>query len=121
MDGIYHVPSFKEYLILIKWLEIHHNRKFGLYIETKSPTHFKKYNLSMEEKMLSLLKEYSLDRTDGSVLIQSFETQNLLFIKNISNIPLIQLIAGRDNIQSDSGLPFSHLITKEGTYIHTII
>ncbi|PRP87011.1 glycerophosphoryl diester phosphodiesterase [Planoprotostelium fungivorum] len=112
-NGIFHVPTLQDYLRIVRAKETDLKRKFGLYIETKSPEHFRALNLSMEEKLVSTLNEFGFNQTDGSVLIQSFETYNLLRLKNMTNIPLIQLIWRRDGIQADTGRPYSDLLTTE--------
>ena len=49
-------------------------------------------NLPLEERLLEALRKRKLDRPDGPVFIQSFESANLQYLRTKTKLPLVQLL-----------------------------
>lgn len=89
-DGKLGVPTFEDVLDLLIRKRKETGRSIGIYPETKHPSYFKSIGNPLEPKLLDALKRRGL--TDG-VFIQSFEVENLRWLKEHSGFPLIQLVS----------------------------
>ncbi len=69
-------------------------RTIGIYPETKHPTYFASIGLPLEQRLVDKLKAAGWDRADAPVFIQSFEVDNLKKLKTMTQVRLIQLMAG---------------------------
>lgn len=98
-DRRFAIPTLDEILTLRAALEREAGRRIGVYPETKHPTHFQQAGLAMEHPLIETLKRHGLEGTDAPVFIQSFEIANLKALDDMTEVPLIQLLA-------DEGKPF---------------
>jgi len=105
-DGQYHIPTFKEVLILLSDYERRTGKQIGVYPETKHPTYFEHEGCyldgeaigqSISLKLVSELKAQEFI-DPCRVFIQSFEVGNLIQLANEImpkagiKLPLIQLL-----------------------------
>ena len=92
-DGQFHVPSFTEILQLLAGVNrARHARgeaPIGVYPETKHPTHFARCGLPLEAALLAALRA---DADRAPVFIQSFEAQNLIALRELTDYPLVRLV-----------------------------
>jgi len=96
-NGQFEVPTFAEVIALAKRKSAETGRTIGIYPETKHPTYFRGIGLPLEEPLLALLQENGYRGRTASVYIQSFEVGNLKRLREVTDLPLIQLMeaAGR--------------------------
>lgn len=91
-DGRFEIPTFEEILDLAERESARRGRTIGIYPETKHPSFHLALNLPLEERLLDALKRRKLDRPDGPVFIQSFESANLQYLHTKTKLPLVQLL-----------------------------
>lgn len=94
-DGQFAVPALEEILQLLRRKRQETGRVVGLYPETKHPSYFRQIGLPMEEKLVALLHRYGYRGKSAPVFIQSFEVANLKYLRQITDLPLIQLLDER--------------------------
>ncbi|HEY0623346.1 glycerophosphodiester phosphodiesterase [Sphingomonas sp.] len=113
-DGQFAVPTLREVIALAKSASAKTGRTIGVYPETKHPTYFASIGLAMEAALVAELKAAGWDRADAPVFIQSFEVNNLKALKQMTRVPLIQLIDA-DGAPADGAQPsYAAMITPEG-------
>jgi glycerophosphoryl diester phosphodiesterase len=95
-NGRYQIPTFEEVIQLARRKGVEARREIGIYPETKHPTWHRQLGQPLEDRLLSLLTRYGLNRKDAPVFIQSFETSNLKYLRERSQVKLVQLIDGDD-------------------------
>ena len=91
-NGRFEVPTFAEVIALAKRKSAETGRTIGVYPETKHPTYFRSIGLPLEEPLLALLQENGYRGRTAPVYIQSFEVGNLKRLREITDLPLIQLM-----------------------------
>ena len=91
-DGKFEIPTFEEILDLRERESARRGRIIGVYPETKHPSFHLELNLPLEERLLDALRKRKLDRPDGPVFIQSFESANLQYLHTKTQLPLVQLL-----------------------------
>jgi glycerophosphoryl diester phosphodiesterase len=93
-DGRFTVPTFEEIMQLAQGA----NRtragrpKIGVYPETKHPAHFQRLGLAQERPVLAMLERYGYAERGSPVFIQSFDPDNLRQLREMTALPLIQLL-----------------------------
>lgn len=95
-NGQYQIPTLREVLDLAKTEGTKVGRTVGVYPETKHPTYHEDNNLKLEDRLLAILAEYGYTKKDSPVILQSFETANLKYLRTRTNLRLIQLVDGDD-------------------------
>ena len=80
-DGRFEIPTFEEILDLAERESARRGRTIGIYPETKHPSFHLELNLPLEDRLLEALRKRKLDRPDGPVFIQSFESANLQYLR----------------------------------------
>ena len=95
-DGLYQVQTLQEVIDLAQAKSRETGRAIGLYPEIKHSTFHQQLGLAIEDKLLDTLKHAALDRASSPVIIQSFETANLKYLRQKTTIRLMQLIDGSD-------------------------
>lgn len=88
-DGRLEIATFTEILDLAR------RHRVGVYPETKHPSYFASIGLSLEEPLLATLRGFPFP-----VFIQSFESENLRKLNEMTEHPLVQLL----NLQSSFDL-----------------
>jgi glycerophosphoryl diester phosphodiesterase len=91
-DGKFEIPTFEEILELRERESAKRGRIIGIYPETKHPSFHLDLQLPLEERLLEALRRHELDRPDGPVFIQSFESANLQYLHTKTKLPLVQLL-----------------------------
>jgi glycerophosphoryl diester phosphodiesterase len=91
-DGRFEIPTFEEILDLAERESQQRGRTIGVYPETKHPSFHLALNLALEDRLLEILRRHELDRADGPVFIQSFESANLQYLRAKTKLPLVQLL-----------------------------
>ena len=95
-NGKYLIPTFEEVLALAKTEGARVGRSIGVYPETKHPTYHARLNLALEDRLLEILARHGHTKKDSPVIIQSFETANLKYLRGRTQLRLVQLIDGYD-------------------------
>jgi glycerophosphoryl diester phosphodiesterase len=93
-DGRFSIPTFDEIMQLVMSANRDGgaNRPIGVYPETKHPAHFAKIGLPLEWTVLETLQRYSYAQVGSPVFIQSFDPGNLRQLRNMTKLPLVQLL-----------------------------
>jgi glycerophosphoryl diester phosphodiesterase len=93
-DGRCSVPTFDEILQLATETNRRRNRepRIGVYPETKHPAHCAAIGLPQEQAVLDALERFDYGREGSPVFIQSFDPGNLRQLRNMTHLPLVQLL-----------------------------
>jgi glycerophosphoryl diester phosphodiesterase len=93
-DGQFTVPTFDEILTLAT--EVNRSRAgrrpIGVYPETKHPAHFTALGLPQELAVLETLNRHGYGLPGSPVFIQSFDPNNLRYLRTLTSLPLVQLL-----------------------------
>lgn len=93
-DGRFSVPTFDEILQLAA--ETNRRRgagpRIGVYPETKHPAHFAALGLPQEQAVLTVLDRFEYGGEGSPVFIQSFDPNNLRQLRDMTPLPLVQLL-----------------------------
>lgn len=113
-DGECDIPTLHEIIELAK----RSGRRVGIYPETKHPTYFASIGLPLEEPLVSLLHRSGYRGGNASVFIQSFEVANLKALREMTKLPLVQLLSERgtpyDFTVAGDPRTYADLATPEG-------
>jgi glycerophosphoryl diester phosphodiesterase len=93
-DGQFGIPTLVEAIELSKSLQATREMPIGLYIEIKHPEYFRRLGLEMEISLASILHESGYSESHHGVLLQSFEIDSLRRLRALTNLRLVQLLAG---------------------------
>jgi glycerophosphoryl diester phosphodiesterase len=110
-DGRLAIPTLDEIIDLANSESLRLGRRIGLYPETKHPTYHASLGCKMEETLLDHLKSGGYGSRRDPVFIQSFEVGNLVRLRQLTTIRLIQLMdadggpADRQNYYADMLTP----------------
>jgi len=117
-DGRFEVPTLDEILSLARAKSAETGRTIGIYPETKHPTWFRALGLPLEERLVLTLHRAGYAGRGAPVFLQSFETGNLRMLRQMTDLPLIQLLdeSGRpwDLEAAGDRHTYRDLITPEG-------
>jgi glycerophosphoryl diester phosphodiesterase len=91
-DGRLEVATFDELLLLLAEESRRWGRRIGMYAELKSSSHLASVGLPVEDAVLGSLRDHGLDRRESGVTLQSFETGNLRRLREVTDLPLVQLV-----------------------------
>jgi glycerophosphoryl diester phosphodiesterase len=93
-DGQFSVPTFDEImqLVISSNRRADKNRPVGVYPETKHPAHFARIGLPLELALLDTLQRYGYSSGSSPVFIQSFDPGNLRQLRDMTKLPLVQLL-----------------------------
>jgi glycerophosphoryl diester phosphodiesterase len=105
-NGKFEVPTLEEIIALVKRKSKEKGRTIGIYPETKHPTYHKSIGLPLEQRLVQVLAMAGWNRRDAPVFIQSFEQSNLMELRNLTPIRLIQLVDAND-VNPDGSLDFT--------------
>lgn len=117
LDGSLEIPTLQEIIDLVRSLQQSEQRRIGLYIETKHPTHFQQLGLAMEEPLVQTLHRNGYADRSAPVYIQSFEVDNLKTLSQLSQLRLVQLFGSGqpyDQQARGSGLSYAQMATAAG-------
>ncbi|MFD1709334.1 glycerophosphodiester phosphodiesterase [Ottowia sp. GY511] len=105
-NGQFQIPTFEEVLTLAETESKRTGRTIGVYPETKHPTYHQRLGLPLEDRLLDALAKRGLTKKSSPVIIQSFETGNLKYLRGKTAVRLVQLVDGYD-IHPDGSIDFS--------------
>ncbi|MDO4906134.1 MAG: glycerophosphodiester phosphodiesterase [Lautropia sp.] len=108
-NGQHQIPTLQEVIELAQTQGKASGRTIGIYPETKHPTYHRNLNLPLEDRLLDILAQHGYTRKDSPVIIQSFETENLKYLRGKTQVRLVQLIDGADQNSDgsiDQSLPY---------------
>ena len=96
-DGRFEVPTFDEILQLVTNVNLARGGgpRLGVYPETKHPAHFASIGLAQEPAVLQALQRVDYARQGSPVFIQSFDPDNLRELRDMTPLPLVQLLEER--------------------------
>jgi glycerophosphoryl diester phosphodiesterase len=129
LDGRLEIPTLEEILALVRGVEEKRRARarglgmaapgpVGVYPETKHPSYFAGLGLAMEEPLVALLERYGYRGADGRAFLQSFETGNLKMLRQLTQLPLVQLIeaagAPYDLVAGGDSRTYADLVTPRG-------
>jgi glycerophosphoryl diester phosphodiesterase len=105
-DGFYLIPTLDEIIQMVQFESQSRGRTIGIYPETKHPTFHFALGLPMEEELLRILAKYGMTEQYSPVIIQSFESANLMYLRTRTRARLVQLIDAND-VNLDGSLDFT--------------
>jgi glycerophosphoryl diester phosphodiesterase len=99
-DGLWEIPTLEEILQLIAQVGAKTGKTIGIYPETKYPSYFDRPSflrssadsLSLEKPLVETLHQFGYQNSTDPVFIQSFEVENLQYLRTLTDLSLIQLI-----------------------------
>jgi glycerophosphoryl diester phosphodiesterase len=95
-NGKFQIPTFQEVIDLAKAESARTGRTIGVYPETKHPTLHAAVGLPLEDRLVEQLKAAGWTEKNAPVIIQSFETANLKYLRGRTNVRLVQLVDADD-------------------------
>ena len=95
-NGKYQIPTLQEVIDLAKAEGARLNRTVGIYPETKHPLFHAAIGLPLEDRLLEALGKAGWTDKISPVIIQSFETANLKYLRGKTGVRLVQLVDGDD-------------------------
>lgn len=117
-NGQFEIPTLEEVIELARRESYIQGRQIGIYPETKHPTFHYALGLPLEDKLLEVLERYGLTGPDAPVIIQSFETANLQYLRKRTSVRLVQLIDA-DDVGLDGRLTYAAPYDKPYNYAVT--
>jgi glycerophosphoryl diester phosphodiesterase len=105
-DGFYQIPTLEEIIELVQGENSHRSRVIGIYPETKHPVFHASLGLQTEDTLLKVLDKYGWNRKDAPVIIQSFESGSLKYLRPRTQLRLVQLIDA-DDVGPDGKLKYA--------------
>jgi glycerophosphoryl diester phosphodiesterase len=93
-DDQFTIPTFDEILALATATNARRDGepRIGVYPETKHPAHFTGLDLPQEQAVLRALDRHDYGREGSPVFIQSFDPGNLRQLRDMTHLPLVQLL-----------------------------
>ena len=113
-DGQHEVPTLGEVIALVQKHQAATGRTIGIYPETKHPSYFRSIGLPLEEPLVAMLDAAGYRDVDDPVFIQSFEVSNLKRLKDMTRLPLVQLMAGSFGPPDLPGVTYAAMSTPQG-------
>lgn len=92
-DGQFEIPTLQEVIDLAQAKTRETGRTIGIYPETKHPSYFKAIGLPMEKRLVDQLHASGYRGKTAPVFIQSFETANLKEMRQMTDLPIVQLLS----------------------------
>jgi glycerophosphoryl diester phosphodiesterase len=105
-NGQFEIPTFEEVIAFVKRKSAEEGRRIGIYPETKHPTYHQQIGLPLEDRLLRVLTRAGWNHRSAPVIVQSFETANLKYLRSKSSLRLVQLVDA-DDINADGSLAFN--------------
>jgi len=105
-NGRFEIPTFDEVVRLAQRKGRELGRTIGVYPETKHPTYHQKLGLPLEQRLLNVLTRHGWNYREAPVFIQSFEQSNLIALRKMTRVKLVQLIDAND-VKPDGSLDFT--------------
>lgn len=106
LDGKFEIPTLEEVIAFVKRKSAEEGRRIGIYPETKHPTYHQQLGLALEDRLLRVLSRAGWNHRGAPVIVQSFETANLKYLRSKSSVRLVQLVDAND-VNADGSLDFT--------------
>ncbi len=104
---MFRVPTLAEIIELVQGLNVSTGRDVGIYPETKSSAWHAEQGYDFEAIVLDVLSAYGYTTAEDNVIVQSFESESLLRLRELgTELTLVQLIGG--------GAAYDPMVTAEG-------
>ncbi|MDR0225060.1 MAG: glycerophosphodiester phosphodiesterase [Burkholderiaceae bacterium] len=117
-NDLFEVPTLQEVIDLAKSESVRTGRNIGIYPETKHPSYFQSIGLPLEPALLRLLEDNGWNHAQAPVFVQSFEVENLRWLRARSTVRLVQLLAPRgqpyDSVARGTGPGYADMATPAG-------
>ena len=128
-NGQFEVPTLEEILELLAAVQQQREAaarqrglpapaRIGIYPETKHPSYFAGLGLAMEEQLVGALHRYGYQGPDGGAHIQCFEVSNLKAMRQMTQLPIVQLIdsegAPYDFVMRGDKRTYADMVTPAG-------
>jgi len=112
------VATLDELLLLVAEESRRWDREVGLNVELKCSSYLASIGLPLEDAVLASLRDHGLDRRDSGVVLQSFETHNLRWLRDRTDLPLVQLVeasgAPADLVEVGDPTTYDDLCSRDG-------
>jgi len=105
-DGRFKIPTLEEIIDFVKRKSREKDRQIGIYPETKHPTFHQSIGLPLEDRLLRVLTRAGWNDRHAPVIIQSFETANLKYLRPRTPLRLVQLVDA-DDIAPDGSITYA--------------
>lgn len=105
-NGRFEIPTLEEVIQLVKRKSAEEGRRIGIYPETKHPTYHQQLGLALEDRLLRVMERAGWNHRHAPVIVQSFETANLKYLRSKSSLRLVQLVDA-DDVNADGSLAFN--------------
>lgn len=102
-NGKFEIPTLQQVIDLAKAESARTGRTIGIYPETKHPIFHAAIGLPLEDRLLEQLKAAGWTEKSSPVIIQSFETANLKYLRGKTQLRLVQLVDA-DDVDKDGGI-----------------
>ena len=106
LNGRFKIPTLEDIIDLVQRKTREKKRTIGIYPETKHPTYHQTIGLPLEDRLIEALSRAQWNERGAPVFIQSFETANLRYLRGITRIKLVQLVAA-SGVAPDGSLQFA--------------
>ena len=104
---VFRVPTLAEVIELVQGLNVSTGRNVGIYPETKSSAWHADQGFDFEQIVLDVLSAYGYTTAADNVIVQSFEPDSLLRLRELgTELTLVQLIGG--------GAAYDPMVSAEG-------
>jgi glycerophosphoryl diester phosphodiesterase len=110
-DGRFKIVSLEEIIDFVKRKSREKGRTIGIYPETKHPTYHQSIGLPLEDRLLGTLARAGWNHRHAPVIIQSFETANLRYLRARTPLRLIQLVDA-DDLATDGTITYAKPFDK---------
>jgi glycerophosphoryl diester phosphodiesterase len=117
-NGKYEIPTLQEIIDLAKTESTRLGRVIGIYPETKHSIFHAAIGLPLEDRLLDALKAAGWTEKSSPVIIQSFETANLKYLRGKTQLRLIQLVDA-DDVDKDGGIVLAAPFDKPYDFVVT--
>lgn len=117
-NGKYAIPTLQEVIDLAKAESARIGRTIGIYPETKHPIFHSAIGLALEDRLLAALTAAGWTEKTSPVIIQSFETANLKYLRTKTQLRLVQLVDA-DDVDKDGGIVLAAPFDKPYDFVVT--
>lgn len=117
-NGKFEIPTLQQVIDLAKAESARTGRTIGIYPETKHPIFHAAIGLPLEDRLLDALKAAGWTQKSAPVIIQSFETANLKYLRGKTELRLVQLVDA-DGVDKDGGIVLTAPFDKPHDFVVT--
>jgi glycerophosphoryl diester phosphodiesterase len=93
-DGRLGIPTLEEVIDLQRTMSARQGRAICVYPELKSPSYHRELGLALEETTVKVLERFGYTGREAPVFLQSFEPDSLERLDRLTELRLVQLLAG---------------------------